>query len=81
MKVHNIVQTFICTATYQITVEGNINDTNLPLIYGMSINKTSFNAKLLSTITGVVKDQAALNGLLTSLTDNRYTIVSVLKLC
>jgi hypothetical protein len=67
-------------AVYQITVEGFLEIGYLPLTQGMNIHHHETDSKYLTIISGSLVDQSALSGLLNSLTEYRYTIVSVLKI-
>ncbi|RLD50992.1 MAG: hypothetical protein DRJ05_18920 [Bacteroidetes bacterium] len=71
---------FTGPATYQISVQGNIVNNLINRLGEMEVSKTGLANKTISTLTGNVQDQSALSGILNTLFDYRYTVISVLKL-
>lgn len=72
------VISFTGPATYQITVQGII-DPNHSVFFGdMKINTTSKAEQApVSTLTGNIKDQSALLGVLNALNNMRFPIISI----
>lgn len=67
-------------ATYQITVDGSVDDAFIKALNGMSVIHNQVKDKTLSTLTGELRDQSALNGILNTLYDYQFSVISVLKL-
>jgi hypothetical protein len=65
---------------YQITVQGRVDKRFLHLLGNLKLDETSFSKETVTVLTGEVEDQAALSGILETLIDNRYSLISVLKL-
>ncbi len=80
MNDSKLVNSFTGRATYQITVNGTINPSFLPLLGDVSLAQTETKKRSITTLTGEVIDQSALAGLINTLIDYRYTVISVLKL-
>ena len=69
---------FDAPAFYRIIVNGVLSDTSYPFFEGMNIKVLKDEDKFESTIiTGYVKDQAALAGLLNMLYDLHYPILKI----
>ena len=65
-------------ASYRITVEGSLDENWLGRLGGMQITTTTREAqKPVTTLSGQVRDQAALMGVLNSLYQLHMTILSV----
>lgn len=67
-------------ATYQISVAGHLDETMGRFLGGMTISYQKTSKNDISTLTGDLIDQSALNGVLNTLFNHRYTVLSVLKL-
>ena len=80
MNDSKLVNSFTGRATYQIIVNGTINPSFLPIMGDVSLAQTETNNQSITTLTGEVVDQSALGGLINTLIDNRYMVISVLKL-
>ena len=71
---------FFGPAKYQITVEGIIGNNLLGNLGDMSVAYSTSKDTKRSILTGEVIDQPALSGILNTLIDNRYTVISVMKI-
>lgn len=80
MNEDKFLNAFTGPSTYQITVQGNIDDSFLSLLGNMSVSHTHSRDRDLSTLTGELADQSALSGVLNTLIDYRFTVLSVMKL-
>ena len=70
--------TFQKPATYEIKVEGVLQENWIEKFQGLKINiERSLSGKSISVLTGKINDQSALSGLLTMLYDYNMTILSV----
>ena len=71
---------FDCPAVYEITVQGEID---LACLYGIEelalTYQTQEDGSVCTILTGLLIDQAALNGVLSLIGQLQLTIVSVLK--
>jgi len=67
-------------ATYQISVQGNIDENLGKRLGKMNMSMVKSGNKTISTLTGNLQDQSALSGILNTLFDYRYIVISVLKL-
>lgn len=65
---------------YQIIVSGSIDRRLLPILGPIKLNESASDAGSTTTITADMQDQAALGGILNTLIDNRYTLISVKKM-
>ncbi len=65
---------------YQISVSGFLEPSWSGRLSGMRIVHNKNDLKTITTLTGELKDQSALNGVLNTLFDQRYPVISVLKL-
>jgi len=66
---------------YQITVQGKVDEQSIHSMTGMSVSNSGENKQnRLSTITGRVEDQSALNGLINTLFNQRLSVVSIIKI-
>lgn len=74
------INPFTGSAVYQITVQGKIENALLRNLGGLILSQTRAKEKVISTLTGDVLDQPALSGILNTLIDNRYTVISVMKI-
>jgi len=71
---------FDCPAIYEITVRGEIDLARLYGIDELSLSyQTQEDGSVCSILTGLLIDQAALNGVLNLMGQLQLTIVSVLK--
>jgi hypothetical protein len=75
-----LVKTYNGPSTYQITVDGTVDEPFIKGINGMSVTHNQLKNKILSTLTGELRDQSALNGILNTLYDYQFTVISVMKL-
>ena len=68
-------------AVYKIEVQGELNGSFAERLGGMQINVIrSPGSKPVSVLVGQINDQAALSGILTTLYDFQFTIISVIML-
>ena len=75
-----IINPYSGPSTYQITVHGYIDDLTLQNLGGLNVSYSQTSGKQLSTLTGNVADQSALSGILNTLIDHRYSVISVMKI-
>ena len=80
MKTSDLIKNHNGPATYQITVEGRIDPTYMSSLTDLVVTHTETSQKTLSTLTGNMQDQEALSGILNMLFDNRYPVISVMKI-
>jgi hypothetical protein len=71
---------FTGSAIYRITVEGIIPKSLLDCLASMELENDTSPGNTVSTITGCMQDQSQLNGVLNTLYNNRYTVISVIKI-
>ena len=67
-------------ATYQITVQGKVDPKYMSQLNNLSVTHTVTSSQTLSTLTGEIVDQEDLSGILNTLFDNRYAVISVSKI-
>jgi len=67
-------------ATYQITVKGEVDPAFIKRLTNLSVSHTKTNDQIISTLTGDISDEEALNGLLNILYDHQYSVISVMKI-
>ena len=65
---------------YQITIRGSVDRRHLPILGQVKLNETVLATGSITTITAEMQDQSALGGILNTLINNRYTLISVMKL-
>ena len=71
---------FDCPAVYEITVQGEIDSACLYGIEELALSyQTQEDGSVCTILTGLLIDQAALNGVLSLIGQLQLTIVSVLK--
>lgn len=75
-----LVQRYEGPSTYQITVDGKVEASFIRNINGMTVNHNKVKDKTLSTLTGELVDQSALNGVLNTLFDSQFSVISVLRI-
>ena len=80
MEFENLIEKYEGTATYQITVRGNVDPKFMGQFNNLVVTHTKTKDHTLSTLTGEIKDQEALSGILNMLFDNRYAVISVSKI-
>ena len=80
MENTEIIKNYHGHATYQITVEGKVDPKYMSKLNNLSVTHTDTGNQILSTLTGEIKDQEALSGILNMLFDNRYAVISVSKI-
>lgn len=69
---------FQSPAIYKIKVYGEIKESLSERLQGMEINiQRSDEAKTVSILTGRINDQSALSGILNTLYDNHFTLISI----
>ena len=74
-------ESFLSPSRYQITVEGKIEDSLLICLPGsIDINPSISGETEISILVGSFLDQAELSGLLNALYNNRFTVISVVKI-
>jgi len=67
-------------ATYQITIKGKVDPVFMNRLNNLSVSHTETTDQTLSTLTGEIADQEALNGLLNILFDHQYPVISLMKI-
>jgi len=67
-------------ATYQISIEGILDKSYSSRFAGMKIHSFEANGSNFTTMTGRVVDQAQLLGVLNSLNNYQYPVISVNKI-
>lgn len=80
MEKEEFVKTYHGTSMYQITVDGKVDGPLVKNMNGMSVIHSRIKNKTVSTLTGELSDQSALNGILNTLFDFQYAVISVMKL-
>lgn len=80
MQQGDLIKSFSGPATYQITVEGKVDQEYLQNVSGLSVSLTELKDHTLSTLTGEIVDQSALSGIINTLVDNRYSVITVIKI-
>ena len=65
---------------YQITVSGSVDQRYLPVLGDVKLVEPLSESGSITTITGEMQDQSALGGIINTLIDNRYSLISVMKL-
>jgi len=80
MEPLNLIRKFTGRATYQITVEGNVDQAFMKSINNLTVTHTVTKDKTLSTLIGKIEDQEALSGIMNVLFENRYPVISVMKI-
>ena len=78
MKQEEFLNNYTSPGLYQITLEGKFNTKGIQEMTGMSV---SYSAEgNISTLTGILEDQGALNGLINTLYNQRLSLVSIIKI-
>lgn len=67
-------------ATYQITVKGKVDPDFMNRLNNLAVSHTETRDQTLSTLTGEIADQEALNGLLNILFDHQFSVISLMKI-
>ena len=80
MQNDDLIKTYTGPATYQITVDGKVNKEYLHNITGLSVSLTELKGHTISVLTGEILDQSALSGIINLLVDNRYSVITVIKI-
>lgn len=80
MVIEEFVKSYSGPSTYQITVDGRVDENFIESISGMTVSHNRIKEKTLSTLTGELNDQSALNGILNTLFDYRFPVISVMKI-
>jgi len=75
-----LIKKFKGSATYQITVKGKVDPAFLNRLNNLSISHTETNDQILSTLTGEIADEEALNGLINILFDHQFPVISLMKI-
>ncbi len=65
---------------YQISVSGFLDDSWSSRLGGMSFDHQLISDKTITTLTGQLTDQAALNGVLNTLFNHQLEVLSVVKI-
>ena len=65
---------------YQITVLGTVNSLFIRRIADLDVVSLKQGAKEISTLTGMFEGPEALNGMLNTLFEHRYTVISINKI-
>lgn len=72
------IQKFSTPAVYQIELQGEMDDGMSDRLGGMQISRIKKNkSNMITVLTGVIRDQTALSGILNSLYDMHITVLSV----
>ncbi len=74
------IRSFTGPAVYSITVEGYIPESLLVCLASMNLENNGPSEDPVSTVTGRLEDQSQLHGVLNTLYNNRYTVISVIKI-
>ena len=80
MKPDEHIEHYKGHATDQITVHGKVDPEFITNVSDLSVSHTNARGGILSTITGEMKDQEALSGILNILMDNQFNVISVMKI-
>lgn len=80
MAERNLSKVFLGPANYQITVLGKLDKSFLAYWSNMQLSYSKIQGKPYSILSGQVVDQPALSGILNIITNNRLSIISVLKI-
>ena len=75
-----LIKNYKGRATYQITVKGKVDPVFMNRLNNLSVSHTETTDQTLSTLTGEIADQEALNGLLNILFDQQYPVISLMKI-
>ena len=75
-----LIKNYIGLATYQITVKGKVDPDFMNRLNNLSVSHTETRDQTLSTLTGEIADQEALNGLLNILFDHQFPVISLMKI-
>jgi hypothetical protein len=73
-------KSFTGPAVYSITVEGSIPESLLACLASMELKINGPTENPVSTVTGRMEDQSQLHGVLNTLYNSRYTVLSVTKI-
>lgn len=68
------------SSIYQITVKGWVDPEFIKRLSDLSVSNLESNQEILATLTGNIKDQSELNGMLNILYDHQYEVISVTKI-
>ncbi len=72
---------FDSPATYQITVQGKIDPKSVDLLEGMNVHHAVVEAgRVITTLVGEIRDQAALAGVLNTLYELHLPVLMVMRL-
>ena len=66
------------TSIYQISMEGHLDESWSLELAGMQVENYAFEKTSMSVLTGKLKDQSELGGVLNTLINHRYKILTVL---
>jgi len=80
MEINDLHKIYHGPASYQITILGKLDQSFASYWSTMNLAHSSSKGRSYSILTGEVLDQAELSGILNTITNNRFPIVSVLKL-
>ena len=80
MNPQKISGTFNGPTTYRIVVEGSIGEPLSNNLDQMKVSEEVSDQRTISTLTGNVQDEAALNGILNTLYDYRCKLISVTRI-
>lgn len=80
MKHSELLKNFYGHAIYQITVSGKVDPTFIKNQNKLEVTHTKTDGRIISTLTGEIKDQPGLNKILNKLYDYRYAVISILKI-
>jgi len=75
-----LIKNYKGRATYQITVKGKVDPVFMNRLNNLSVSHTETRDQTLSTLTGEITDDEALNGLLNILFDHQFPVISLMKI-
>jgi len=79
MEPQEFIKKYTGPATYQITVKGKVDPAFMNQLNDLSVSHTEMHGHALTTLTGKIADEEALNGLLNILFDHQYPVISLMK--
>ena len=80
METKELLKNYSGKSTYQIVVRGKVDPKFISRQCALSVSHIEAKGQILSTLTGEMKDQEALSGIINILIDNRYAVVSVMNI-
>jgi len=80
METKELIKNYSGKSTYQIVVRGKVDPKFISRRYNLSVRHTEAKDQILSTLTGEIRDQEALSGIINLLVDNQYIVISVINI-